>query len=99
MPDIDQLSNIRKHESEIQELYSKIQQTVDGLHREFKIIGVDVKEVYIQLEAAFGRTQRERANHLLHMNKIDEKLKLMYNKQNKIVERTSKLDRFVEEMI
>jgi len=42
---------------------------------QFKVIGINVKEVYEQLDTAFNRTCRERADLLVYMGKTDDELK------------------------
>ena len=49
----------------IDDIKAARQETADvntKINERFKMIGADIKEVYVMLEAAFARTRRERAD-------------------------------------
>ena len=99
VPDINMITNIRGMISDIAELHSKIQFVHDDLYDQFKIIGSDVKEVYMQLEAAFAKTSRERADMVMHMKEVETQMSTMSVKVNKIISKTAKIDEFMDDVV
>lgn len=67
----DMIAKIKDVFPELERISDVVVDTKNDLYRQFSIIGVDVKDVYIQLEAAFARTKRERADMNIYMKRID----------------------------
>jgi hypothetical protein len=44
----------------------------EDIYEEFEVIGHNVKEVYVQLDAAFAKTIRERSNMQLQIKEFED---------------------------
>lgn len=71
----------------------------DKIFKGFDDIGADVKEVYSQLDAAFNKNTRERADMNVEVKKLTDKMEEVTAKNNNLFDRTMRFDDFIEDVI
>lgn len=99
IPNLDMLNKVQHCLDDITKAREEAAQVREDIYERFEVIGHDVKEVYVQLDAAFAKTIRERSNMQLQIKEFEDQMSNLGWKSATLNKKVVKLDHFMEDVI